>query len=178
MIEEKWLECTERRARELRIRQLRLDLKRSATCTPGCTPRPTTRGGWCARCAPLGRRSPRVLLVVSRRETRAVNRHQFAGGDDEPLGTGQLCGRPSITVGAHAQSPTQLALRAAERAIRSAARRGFLAFSANSFGGGPLVVVCACHHLYWRDGTSARPQHARSRNRPLNATAWSRLHWS
>ena len=113
----KWLE---RRARELRIRQLRLALNCSATCAPGCMPRDITRARWCARCAPRGRRSARVLLAVSRRQTRAVNRHQFGGAVDGRLHAEQPRGPPSIT---------------------SERRRAPL-YTAGALGGGSAIAAC------------------------------------
>ena len=132
----KWLTCTERRARELRIRQLRLALNRSATCAPGCMPRDITRGRWCARCAPRGRRSARVLLAVSRRETRAVNRHQLGGAVDGRLHAGQPRGPPSIT---------------------SERRRAPL-YAAGALGGGSAIAACRGVRFLpavFRSGTSA-----------------------
>ena len=92
------------------------------------------------------------LAHRSRRETRAVNRHQFSGGDDERLHAGQPRGRPSIWVSARAQRPTQHPLRAAERAIaappggrcRSATltKVGYEKFEARLLGCSKLGSTC------------------------------------
>ena len=108
----------------------------SPSRAPGCMPRDITRGRWCARCAPRGRRSARVLLAVLRRQTRAVNRHQFGGAVGARLRAEQPRGPPSIT---------------------SERRRAPLC-TAGALGGGSAIAACRGVRLLpvvFRSGTSA-----------------------